>query len=70
MKIKNNYLFVIVLTLIVLGFGRADAQQNLAQQAYAIFQQNCLNCHGASGSFKETLLIDRTALMRRFSQSP
>ncbi len=51
MKIKNRYIFVIVLTLVILGPGRADAQQALAQEADAIFQQNCLNCHGASGSF-------------------
>ena len=63
MKIKNKYIFVIVLTLTILGSGRANAQQDLAQEAYAIFQQNCLNCHGASGSFKEALLIDRTALV-------
>ena len=41
----------------------ADAQQNLAQQASAIFQQSCLSCHGASGAYKEELLIDRTALV-------
>ena len=63
MKIKNRYIFVIVLAFAILGTGRADAQQALAQEAYAIFQQNCLNCHGVSGPFKEELLIDRTALV-------
>ena len=33
---------VIILTFILMGFGTAQAQENLAQEAYAIFQQNCL----------------------------
>ena len=48
------------LTFIALGFS-ADAQQNVAQQAYAIFQQNCLGCHGEHGPFKEALVIDSAA---------
>ena len=54
----NKYLTLIVLTLIGLGFEIADAQQDLAQQAYAIFQQNCLNCHGPHGAFTEQLIIE------------
>ena len=59
----STYFSLIILTLIALGFGTAQAQENLAQEAYTIFQQNCSNCHGASGAFKEELLIDRTALV-------
>ncbi|RKU09597.1 hypothetical protein C6503_20815 [Candidatus Poribacteria bacterium] len=62
MKI-SGYLPIVLLTCIGLAFTTADAQENLAQQAYAVFQQSCLNCHGPSGSFKEALLIDRTALV-------
>ena len=40
-----------------------DAQQNLAQQAYAIFEQNCLNCHGEHGAFTEEIVIEHTALI-------
>ena len=54
----NKYLTLIILTLFGLGFGTADAQVDLAQQAYAIFQQNCLNCHGPHGSFTEQLIIE------------
>ena len=52
--------FVLVfLTVIILGFiGTADAQENLAQQALAIMEANCFNCHGPDGSFTENLLID------------
>ena len=62
MKI-SRYLPIVILICIGLAFATADAQENLAQEASAIFQQNCLNCHGASGAFKEALLIDRTALV-------
>ncbi len=56
MKI-NRYLILIVLALTGFGFGTADAQQNIAQQAYAIFEQNCLNCHGEDGAYRENLVI-------------
>ena len=57
MKI-GKYLPLIILTLIGLGFGTADAQEDIAQQVSAIFQQNCLNCHGPHGSFTEQLIIE------------
>ena len=59
----GKYLSIVLLICIGLAFATADAQENLAQEVSAIFQQSCLNCHGPSGSFKEALLIDRTALI-------
>ena len=59
----GKYLSIVTLICVGFGFATADAQENLAQQASAIFQQNCLNCHGPSGSHKEALLIDRNALV-------
>ena len=55
-----RYFVLGFLTFIALGLS-ADAQQNTAQQAYAIFQQSCLGCHGEHGPFKETLVIDSAA---------
>ena len=62
---KNWKIFIIFVCLLmfVLSYQSVDAQQNLAQEVSAIFQQNCLNCHGASGPFKEELLIERNALI-------
>ena len=59
----NQYLSVIILIIIALGFGTAHAQENLAQQADTIFQQSCLGCHGKHGAFTEDLIIDRAALI-------
>jgi len=55
--------FVSLLTLILGNFLSVDAQQNLAQQAYAIFEQSCLNCHGEHGAFTEEIIIDHTSLI-------
>ena len=55
--------YAIILALISFGFGTAAAQQNLAEQAYAVFQQNCLNCHGEHGAFTEDLIIEHTNLI-------
>ena len=57
MKIVK-YISLVALTFIGLGFGTAQAQENLAQKAYAIFQQSCLGCHGEHGSFTEDLIIE------------
>ena len=53
-----KYLSLITLISIGLGFGKVSAQQTLAQDVDAIFQQSCLNCHGPSGAFKDDLLIE------------
>ncbi|MDE0636650.1 MAG: leucine-rich repeat domain-containing protein [Candidatus Poribacteria bacterium] len=47
-----------VLALILIGWTTASAQQDIAQEAYLIFQQQCLNCHGPHGSFTENLVIE------------
>ena len=64
MKRNQKHTFLIAFALLLaVGFGRADAQENIAQQAYAILEHSCNNCHGAGGSFTESLLIEHTALI-------
>lgn len=44
---------------------RSSAQQNdakLAQEAFTVFKQQCLKCHGEFGAFKDRILIDRKAM--------
>ena len=53
----------LVLVLIFGATHGVDAQENLAAQAYQIFQAHCMNCHGDQGTFKETLRIDRESLI-------
>ena len=63
MKLKRDYIFLIILGLVVLGSRSVDAQEDLAQQAYAIFEGNCFNCHGEHGAYTENIIIDHTALI-------
>ena len=61
---KHRNALVMFFSLIVLGFvGRADAQQALAQQAAAIFEQHCVSCHGENRVFAEILTIEHAALL-------
>ena len=55
--------FISLLTIILGNFHSVNAQENLAQQAYAIFQQNCLNCHGQHGAYTENIIIEHAALI-------
>ncbi len=62
-KIKSILLFSMigatlifsVLTSVIVGIVNAE---DFAQQAYNVFEENCLRCHGALGSFKESLFIE------------
>ena len=47
-----------------------DAQENLAQEAYAIFERSCLTCHGENGAFTEQLILEHTALIETGSVVP
>jgi Leucine-rich repeat (LRR) protein len=68
---KNYILFVVFLVIIVFGINTVQAQDTLGQQAYAILENKCLNCHGTGGSFTEQLLItDRDQLIRTGSVVP
>ena len=55
--IKISLLLTFILTFI-LGCQIAEAQQNLAQEAYLIFEQSCFDCHGPHGAFTEQLVIE------------
>ena len=56
MKI-SRYRPIVILICIGVALATADAQENLAQEVSAIFEQSCLICHGPHGSFTEQLII-------------
>lgn len=56
-------LYFILFAVMIFTLTPADAQENIAEQAYNIFQQNCFNCHGPSASYRDSLLIDYTSLI-------
>ena len=62
---KQHHLITLIGLLVpIVGSQTASAQQQIAQDAYAIFEQSCFICHGPEGSFKESLLIDHNALIQ------
>ena len=68
-KQQRRILFVGLLLLIV-GSQAASAQQQIALDTYAIFQQSCLICHGPDGAYKESLLMEHNALIEKGSVVP
>ena len=61
---KYHCIALISLLIFIVGFQNAHSQQQIAQDAYAIFEQSCLICHGPDGAYKETLLIEHNALVK------
>ena len=61
---KRHFIFALM-CLLSLGAGSQNlsAQSQLAQDAYAIFEATCLNCHGVDGAFRETLLMEYAVLI-------
>ncbi len=63
---KDNKLFIVITAFVwmfILPHQNVNAQQDLAQKAYTIFEQSCLICHGENGSYRESLIIEHSALI-------
>ncbi len=62
-KQQQHLIALIGLLMFIIGSQNVSAQQQIAQDAYAIFEQRCLICHGPDGAYRETLLIEHNALI-------
>ncbi len=61
---KRHFIFALICLLsLSAGSQNLSAQSQLAQDTYAIFEASCLNCHGADGAFRETLLMEHSELI-------
>ena len=67
---QQHLIKLIVLLMFIVGSQNVSAQQQIAQDAYAIFQQSCFICHGPDGAYKETLLIEHNALIEKGTVVP
>ena len=54
---------IIGLLMLILSSRIADAQQPLAQQAFDILEQHCLDCHGEFGAYADALVIQHKRLI-------
>ena len=68
---KHYHRIVLIgLLILIICSQNISAQQQIAQDAHAIFQQSCLICHGPDGAYKETLLIEHNALIEKGTVVP
>ena len=68
---KQHHLITLIgLLILIVCSQNISAQQQIAQDAYAIFEQSCLICHGPDGAYRETLLIEHNALIEKGSVVP
>ena len=68
---QQQYLISLIsLLILIVGSQTVSAQQPIAQDAYAIFEQKCLICHGPDGAYRETLLIEHTPLIENGTVMP
>ena len=67
---QQYHITLIGLLIFIVGSQNVSAQQQIAQDAYAIFQQSCLICHGPDGAYRETLLIEHNALIEKGTVVP
>ena len=67
---KQHRLALIGLLIFIVGSQTVYPQQQIAQDAYAIFERSCLICHGPDGAYKETLLMEHNALIEKGSVVP
>ena len=61
---KQYCIALISLLMLIMASQTVYPQQQIAQDVYAIFEQSCFICHGPTGSYKETLLIEHNALIQ------
>ena len=66
----KTFCITVCLLMLTLSQQVVYAQQPLAQQAFAIFEQHCLDCHGEFGSYSDVLTIKHEDLIEDRSVIP
>ena len=66
----KTFYIITCLLLLALSQQAMYAQQPLAQQAFTIFEQHCLDCHGEFGSYSDVLTIKHKDLIEDRSVIP
>ena len=66
----KTFSIITCLLLLALSQQAVYAQQPLAQQAFAVFEQHCLDCHGEFGSYSDVLTIKHKDLIEDRSVIP
>ena len=69
-KQQQHRITLICLLIFIVSSQNVYPQQQIAQDTYAIFEQSCFICHGPTGSYKETLLIEHNTLIENGTVVP
>ena len=69
-KQQYHLIALISLLIFIVSSQTVSAQQQIAQDAYAIFERTCFGCHGPDGAYKETLLMEHNALIEKGTVVP
>lgn len=70
MRNKKRCVIIICILFFILDFHVSRAQQNVAEQAYAILEAHCIDCHGEFGSYADVLVIKHESLIKTRSVIP
>ena len=65
-----NLIVLIALLTFIISSHTVTAQQQIALDAHAILEQKCFVCHGPTGSFRDALLIEHSALIKNGTVVP
>ncbi len=69
--ICNQYRIALIsLLMFIVSSENVRSQQQIAVDTHAIFQQSCNICHGPDGAYKESLLMEHTALIEKGTVVP
>ncbi len=60
---QYHIIFVFICIFLLSNSQSTDAQLTVAQQAHAILEKHCIDCHGEFGSYADTLVIKYKALI-------
>ncbi|MYE91319.1 T9SS type A sorting domain-containing protein [Candidatus Poribacteria bacterium] len=69
-KKQQCFITLIGLLMFLLSYQTVSAQEQIAIDTHAIFQQSCNICHGPDGAYKESLLMEHNALIEKGSVVP
>ena len=69
-KQQQHLITLIGLLMFIVNAQTVHPQQQIALDTYAIFEQSCLVCHGPNGAYKESLLMEHNALIKKGSVVP
>lgn len=61
---------VLTLALLLMSVPQVQPEASSAAAAFAVFQKNCIGCHGDTGFARNSMILDRAAMVRSGKVKP